>query len=156
MANTVTELYFKMKQLTAGGFIVNANSEIKYAIQKASDWAIELNKDQLESGLDSFGNKISPGYKNFDYANEKNKRNKRPGFGVPDLKNTGGFYSGFYAKYDKNNISINSSDEKTPALIKKYGKEIFGLTKESRNVFSDVVREEIIKVIEQKTGLKAS
>lgn len=156
MATTITALYKSFKQLTAGGFLVNANAEVKSAIEKASDWAIELNKDQLEMGLRSDGSKVEPFYLSDSYARKKNQRNNRPGFGVPDLKNTGNFYAGFYAVVKNNDLQIKSSDEKSQKLQDKYGKNIFGLTKDSKNIYLQVVREEVIKVVERKTGLKAS
>ena len=98
----------------------------------------ELNKNQLDEGLDSKGKKLTQ-YKYDSYAEYKHELNSKPGYGNPDLNLTGDFYSGFKVeekggtKYD-----ITSLDRKTQTLTENYGIAIFGLSEESGGEFVTV------------------
>lgn len=153
--SSVKQLYHKFKELSAGFASVNASSEIGNAIKNTEQWMVELNKEQLSHGINSLGQKLMP-YNSLTYALRKEEMNPLPGFGVPDLKYTGAFYGGLFAKYQGGKIVFGSTDSKTDELRGKYGVSIFGLTKENEQFYKDnILREEIIKIVERKTGLKA-
>lgn len=86
---------------------------------------LDKNKEQLYSGVDA-NNESLGNYKSEFYANYKLQKNPA---GVVDLKDTGDFYNAF--KLDNTDYEISSTDEKTKSLTAKYGKNIFGLTKEN-------------------------
>lgn len=152
---TVKELYLKFKSLSAGFASVNASSEIANAVKNTEEWLVELNKEQLSYGLDSLGQKLIQ-YRSFSYALDKEKMNPKPGFLIPDLKLTGKFYSGFFAKYEGKKIVFGSIDSKSDSLVEEYGKPIFGLTKENKEYYqNNILKEEILRIVERKTGLKA-
>lgn len=151
---TVTGLYKKFKALTVGGIAVNVHSEVSKVIEKNKDWLEELNREQLEQGFNSLGEKITPEYRSLTYALDKNRRNPKPSFQTPDLKDTGSFHNAIFAKVGRKQIIFGSTDKKTPDLTKKYGKNIFGLTEKNKEFFvNNVVREEILKIIKKKLGL---
>lgn len=152
---TVRELYHKFKALQTDFANVNASSEIGNAIRNTEEWLVELNREQLSYGFDSKGQKLRQ-YSSYAYALDKERMNSKPGFLNPDLKLTGKFYEGFFAKYQNKKIIFGSIDSKTAKLKEKYGADIFGLTKENEEYYrNNILREEILKIVERKTGLKA-
>lgn len=90
---------------------------------------VEMQKDQLMRGKDAIGENLAPSYYSDAYAEMKQQMNSRPELYTPDLRLTGDFYNGFYFDYDS--LTVTSSDSKTPILIEKYGKYIFGLNEET-------------------------
>ena len=82
----------------------------------------DIVREQLLSGVDGSGNKITPEYRSTLYAVQKNRRNPNPGLFTPDLKDTGDFHSKIF--YDPNTDGIDSSDWKRDDLVYKYGHEI--------------------------------
>lgn len=89
-----------------------------------------LNKKQLNTGKRSDGKSLGK-YKNFKYKNR---------FEPVDLYKTGDFWNKFTLTAGKKSAEIFSQDKKSSMLEKKYGKEIFGLTKENTTVAEDIVK----------------
>lgn len=92
----------------------------------------DLNTKQLEQGKRADGKNITPKYQSNVYASYKKSIGAKPAKGTPDLKLTGDFHAGIYAFKKGDMIHIDSTDEKSPELQRKYDK-IFGLNKESIN-----------------------
>lgn len=86
-----------------------------------------LNKLQLFESLDSQGEPLGE-YSSLAYANKKGRI-------TVDLKLTGDFYDGFFIDTSELPIAFDSRDSKTELLVKKYGKEIFGLSEEHLKVY---------------------
>jgi hypothetical protein len=126
-----------------------------------------LNVDQLRHGLNSAGNLIGDirPYKSAEYAFEKNQMNPEPGLGNPDLIKTGSFTSKIYAEAQGDKFIIDSTDEKTAKLEKKYnvgqndGDElrgrILGLDDESKETLVDeYLRPDFQQKYSEQSGLK--
>ena len=93
----------------------------------------DLNREQLMDGFNKEGKKLKK-YQSNSYAARKNRMNSAPGLGNPDLYLTGRFHEAMNVKINsKVSYEIFSADSKTSDLTKKYGKDIFGLTEESRD-----------------------
>lgn len=151
---TVRELYQKFKALSTEFANVNASPEISNAIRNTEEWLVELNREQLSMGIDSKGVKLMR-YSSVPYAIQKEKMNPKPGFLVPDLKYRGDFYDGFFAKLQNKKIIFGSTDYKSDMLKAKYDNDIFGLTKENEDYYkSNILKEEILKIVERRTGIK--
>lgn len=105
------------------------------------DEIVRLNtQEQLLEGVDSTGKKITPKYKRRRYAVAKNRINPKAGLGTPDFKVKGDFYKGFYVKPIKDNkasFEIDSSDFKTEFIVKRSGKEVFGLTADHEGIINE-------------------
>lgn len=116
---------------------------------------IALNQRQLYAqSVDSNGEPLSF-YKSVSYSLEKEKRNPLPGFGRPDLYDTGSFFRNFVVRSSNSLFTITSTDSKTNKLTAKYGKDIFGLTKESKEEFTKTtLYRGIERYIESTTGIK--
>lgn len=146
----LTDLYNAFKSLDMEQATINA-------IQDTRDRMIYLNKSQLNLDSQKSDGKYLRQYFDREYAIYKNELNPFPGLGNPDLNLTGKFYSGFFATVKGSKIEFGSTDSKTPMLEKKYGKAIFGLTEENKTDYAiETVRPEVVKYLEQKTGLKAT
>ena len=102
------------------------------SIDDALPYLADLNIEQRLKGLNADGQLITPGLRSEAYANAKKSRGGRALFGTPDLKDTGDFNSGQYAKKSGKMINFGSTDDKNSDLIAKYGEKIHGLTEESR------------------------
>jgi hypothetical protein len=108
---------------------------------------------QMLKGLNARGTRIGM-YRSGAYAVIKNRMNPVPGYGVPDLKLTGEFHREIYAEIRGDKVIIDSVNEKTEALAKKYGEEIFGLNAESKTtLIEDVVRPQFMKKVRDKLKL---
>ena len=107
-------------------------------VMSDGDLIVELQKEQLTQGKDATGEDIAPSYYSDAYAEMKQELNSQPDFGTPDLRLTGDFHNGFYLDHDT--LQVTSSDAKTPSLIEKYGKNIFGLSEKTirpyRHIFN--------------------
>jgi hypothetical protein len=74
------------------------------------------------------------------------------------LRDTGSFWGDMFVDVNANSYSLSSADEKTQKLEKKYGKKIFGLTKESKSeeyipyYLQPVLQERITKKLGFKFG----
>ena len=82
--------------------------------------------------------------------------NPLPGFLHPDLYLTGAFFRGFVvnAGYTGTFI-ITSTDEKADDLERRYGKEIFGLTKEDKSIYAKGVFYDALKTyLAERTGFR--
>lgn len=87
----------------------------------------QLNKQQLFENEDSKGKSLGT-YESISYA-------QRKGRATVDLNLTGDFYAVFFVDTKEFPVVFSSRDNKTKWLTKKYGQDIFGLSKESLNVY---------------------
>jgi len=100
------------------------------AVNENKNLMIELNQEQLLSGIDSKGEKLGERnpYRWQWYSDLKQRMNPRPGPGNPDLKLTGSFHEAMQVTFDGKQLDLTSFDGKTQDLVSKYGGEIFGFT----------------------------
>lgn len=139
---------------------VNILYETIKAAEKNSREMIMLNQVQLFSGENNKGESFKQ-YRWKEYAEYKNDKNPLPGLGYPDLKNTGAFYKGFWARINSAGIKMGSTDSKSSWLENHYSKRgkqlIFGLTPENQTTWNTVAFfNDFMKAIMQKTGLRFS
>lgn len=134
----IRELAAKARSITDD----DINESILKVVDKNKSEALDLNLKQLFSGRDakdqSLGRYHSQAYAEF-------KRSLNPA-GVVDLKLTGDFYRGFFAKTDRFPIEFASTDSKTDMLEEKYGKEIFGLDQANLEEFRKEIKPDIGKL----------
>jgi len=114
------------------------------AMQDSSDEAESLNREQLyEFGIKSTGELLPP-YSPFTVAY---KRRKGQIYDHMTLKDTGAFHKSFKIKTDKDSIELFATDNKTEDLMKRYGRDIFGLTEGSKDIYFSKVRPVFFKKI---------
>jgi uncharacterized protein YcbX len=66
------------------------------------------------------------------------------------LRDTGAFHESMFVVFDSEGFYITASDEKTGALVAKYGEEIFRLTdKNLTRIIRVHVRKELVKRIKK-------
>lgn len=131
----ITELYNKLKSVKPE----QIEKGLLKIVEHSKNQALDLNTKQLFEGRDSQGQSLG-GYKSQSYAQFKRTLNPA---GVVDLKLTGSFYSGFFAKTDKFPVLFDSTDEKTSELKAKYGDEIFGLDQNNLEEFRQEIKPEV-------------
>jgi hypothetical protein len=108
---------------------------LKKAIGKNEDKIMDLNRQQLDRGLDSTGRSLGK-YKNFKYKNR---------FQPVDLKLTGEFRNKFSLQISDTDTEIFSQDQKEGKLVKKYGKDIFGVPSPLIGNVEDIIKEDFIE-----------
>ena len=111
---------------------------------------IDLNRQaQLyEKGEDSLGLDLKP----YAFFTVQIKQLLGQPFDRTTLNYSGAFYDGFYLTVDKDNLilTFNSTDRKTPDLIGKYGKNIFGLNYDNQQKLNyEIIKPELDKYIRQ-------
>lgn len=113
----------------------------------------ELNRGQLFLGKRADGKEINPQYA--DLTIEIKQAKSQPTDRVT-LNDTGAFWDSILVDVGSDTFDINATDEKTSKLIKKYGKQILGLSAESKNeeYIPNYFFPELKKRIEKKLGLK--
>lgn len=124
-------------------------SELFYGMVLDNEASIlDANTSQLEQGKDALGNFLQEYYSD-SYAEYKQYLNNQPPYGVPDLKLEGNFHDGFVLRWTGGEFLIRSTDEKTDKLIKKYGVDIFGLSKDSmielKSLLLETFRNELLR-----------
>lgn len=123
---TIEEVTFNVMKL-------DLTKEAMRAVVTHKEDIADLNREQLMDGLTIEGKKIAPEYRSPSYARRKNRKNPAPGYGIPDLYNTGRFQEGIKVSVlDNEQFDQNSTDSKNAMLKKKYPK-ILGLSETSKS-----------------------
>ena len=64
------------------------------------------------------------------------------------LRDNGDFHGSFFVKFGKVGLAIDATDSKRDKLVSKYGKQIFGLTPESKTyVSNEILKPELLDEI---------
>lgn len=118
------------------------------SIEDSKKELIEWQQGQLFAGKESSGGFIRPKYR----ANTVLiKRKKGQPTDRVTLKDTGDFYKGIFVDVRNVTYVIDSTDYKTPMLVNKYGKTIFGLggvfmigyRRDVRPIFNDKISDSL-------------
>lgn len=111
-------------------FTVERQEADLFKILKESEAAaVDLNINQMLSGIDSNGEFITPEYT--ERTVEIKKAKGQP-YDRVTLRDEGDFHRSMFMEGSSFPATFNSTDYKTPFLEDKYG-EFFGLTKESKS-----------------------
>lgn len=134
MNNPVKEIDSLIEKLET--FQREVDELVLATVEENKELVLDMNTETqlFEQGINSKGEKINPPYTPYTV---KIKRILGQPTNRVTLRNEGDFHSKFYLKRAANEIEISSTDEKTEALVDKYGKEIFGLTRENLEELSE-------------------
>lgn len=130
---------------------VNVTEESATALDANAKEIIDLQKVQLLKGVKADGKKIGK-YKNNSYAAKKFSQNPLAGFGNVDLKLTGDFAFGIFVDVRTQSFVIDSQDNKTDKIFKRYG-DPFGLNKKSKVELIPPLKKTMVKNIKNKLRL---
>lgn len=126
---------------------LDVKNEAFIAVSETKDEITKIQKEQMYQGLNAEGEKIGR-YRNNKYARVKNEMNPLPGLGVPDLKLTGAFYTGFKTEVTPEVFKTSSTDSKNDELTAKY--DPFGLNKDSKSEYAQKLKPVLVRNIKQK------
>lgn len=115
MAISVMEAYRRLTTAIANGSILQG------AIELTANQLADVNREQLDAGRDAKGDSISPAYRSNEYAKYKYGINPKPGYGIPDLKDTGSYYSKIKFYIEGSDINFYDTDSKANSIFAKYG-----------------------------------
>lgn len=127
--------------------IENLESIVLESAMESKETIADLNTEQLELGKTSEGNNIEPEYYSSAYTQFKKSMGKKSPGSIPDLKLSGDFYAGFYAKLENGWIELHSTDYKESFLRKKYSDDIFGLTKGNLEELTKYMIDDLINTL---------
>jgi hypothetical protein len=94
------------------------------SIDDSKNDLIEWQQEQLFAGKNSTGGPIRPAYTK---VTKRIKTRKGQPTDRVTLKDTSAFYNAIFVDVRSTTYIIDSTDYKTPLLLNKYGKSIFGL-----------------------------
>ena len=102
---------------------------VQDAVVETSGDIITLNQGQMSLGRRADGTEITPTYSDLTIMlkDEKGQETR-----WVTLKDTGAFWGDMFVDVGNSSYEVGSADAKSAKLEKKYGKKIFGLTKESK------------------------
>lgn len=105
-------------------------SEAQDAVAETSNEIITLNQGQMSLGRRADGTEITPTYSDLTIMlkDEKGQESR-----WVTLRDTGSFWNDMFVDVGNSSYEVGSADAKAASLEKKYGKKIFGLTKESKS-----------------------
>ncbi len=139
----IDDLIEKVKAVESG-----MNEIVLLAVRQNEKFVLELNvRKQLYQGVNAKGEKIRP-----KYAKSTIKRKKKKGhpYNRVTLKDEGDFYEGFFVEYEDDSFTLHGDDYKTKYLIKRYGKDIFGLNESSIKDLIEMIENDFIKIVKVK------
>jgi hypothetical protein len=104
--------------------------EFQESLIETSGDMIILNQGQMSLGKRSDGTDITPSYSDLTIMlkDEKGQESR-----WVTLRDKGDFWGNIFVDVGNNSYEMGSADGKAANLEKKYGKKIFGLTKESKS-----------------------
>lgn len=117
-------------------------NEVKYADQ--------IRRQMLE-GKRGDDQLIEPDYKRVNYALKKQRKNRQPPFGTPDLKDEGDFHESINASIIGDEIVGDATDEKAPGLLAKYdpNETLLTLNKQSKENYYPKWINQILKRVHE-------
>lgn len=108
---------------------VDFNEVLEGSVTETAPKLIQAQRDQMLHGKKADGELIGK-YRNPLYAKKKYEMNPLAGFGNVDLRLKNEFQREIFVDARERSVVIDSGNEKTASLIKKYDENIFGLNKD--------------------------
>ena len=127
---SITDLRQRVVELRNG---LQNGSIMQHIIGNNEDVICRMNADQqlYEQGVNAYAVPIMD-YKPYTPTTIFLKEQKHQPTDRVTLRDTGAFHRSFYVDANDKEFVIRATDEKTPSLVRKYGREIMGLTPENK------------------------
>lgn len=125
----ITDLRNKVAQAENN---INSGKWVQQIIYDNEAYIVDLNAEEqlYEQGINNLGVSISD-YAPYSPVTIEIKKAKGQPTNRVTLRDEGDFESSFFLEVGQNQFEIKASDWKTEKLIKKYGRQILGLTNEN-------------------------
>lgn len=121
------------------------------AMKQNEKQIVDLNKQQLDEGVDARGFRITPEYSAFTVMKKKEKGQV---FDRVTLEDTGAFRNRMKLNVKQSTFEIDSDDSKTPDLKEKYSEDILGLSDSGKKEAWVIVKPDVVQDIKTITGAK--
>lgn len=114
--------------------------EVEESFNETAKDFTDKQREQLFAGINADGENIKPEYapRTVAIKNKKGQPTDRV-----TLRDTGEFYAGIFLEPREDIYVIDSADEKTDALVKKYGEEIFDLATKNKDKYVEENLEQV-------------
>jgi hypothetical protein len=125
---------------------IDFDKVVNSALIDSSETYTLLQRDQMLSGLREDGKRIfniKTGSDEYSPRYAKFKGKKKP----IDLHKTGDFSNALFMEVNDKTLLIDSKDEKSKKLQKRYGKEIFGLEDKRGSTFAEDVGNSMVNIV---------
>lgn len=125
----ITDLRNKVAQAENN---INSGKWVQQIIYDNEAYIVDLNAEEqlYEQGINNLGVSISD-YAPYSPVTIEIKKAKGQPTNRVTLRDEGDFESSFFLEVGQNQFEIKASDWKTEELVKKYGRQILGLTNEN-------------------------
>lgn len=107
-------------------------------VREKERFVIQLNIDQLTSGVNSDGTSIKPAYRP---STIERKRRRGQVYDRVTLRDEGDFHASFFLVYGNDEFSSDAKDFKRVYLEKRYGPNIYGLTDQNISRLQNAIRD---------------
>lgn len=131
MSTPLTAVKEALIKVSDQNFILSLVKEI---VQENTHVIEELNRDQLNSGINADSTEIEPEYTELT---QRIKASKGQPFDRVTLKDKGNVHKSIKAKVFQKSFEMIAGDPKVPELIVKYGEMWLGLSEDSQQIFID-------------------
>lgn len=118
------------------------------SIEKTKDDYLQSNRLQMLYGFDKDGNRIGT-YRNKYYKQKKQSINPKAQ-GFVDLRLTGRYYQSLEVQVSGTDVLVHASDSKAKDLEKKYGTAIYGIGKDYRRRYLNILSKQFINEFSNK------
>jgi len=127
------------------------NELVKLIEQDKGRFLFEEKKNEFQFGYRPNGKKIGK-YQSESYAFDKHNQNALAGYGYVDLFKTGAFVNSlFVVRGGKNGVLFDASNNKKDLLGKKYGYDIYDISRRSLLEYGqNYIRLDIVKIFKNK------
>jgi hypothetical protein len=137
---------------------ININELIQTAMTDTAPAYVELQKEQMFSGLDSNAKpfqRIGEFYQGYAPKTKAIKQAKGQPYDRITLKDTGSFYDGIYAEANSEGFLVESKDSKSLQLQSDYGPDIFKLDEQNRSVYAKELIAKLFALVTEKLNVGA-
>lgn len=149
-------LFEPLKRMLNNVIALDENALINEILsdKKFQEFILDLNKGQLELGINSLGvqlSKIGGEYSELTLQIAAEEGRPKKSAKQVDLHDTGDYYDSFKVSLSNVSLTIDSDPIKDgKSLEKRWGKDLEGLTDENLQIVIDAIRKKIVPIVRER------
>lgn len=108
---------------------------------------LQMNVDQLFSGIDADGKAISPAYA---ASTIKAKKRKGDPYNRVTTRDEGNHHESIFSTYRSDEFELDAADPVKKYLVRKYGEKLYGLTEENIERLTNLIKDEFFEIARKR------